>query len=124
MNNEMKYCKECGKQLPEWEAHQHSDDTKEWGDPNKLYYLCWKHENEFRLKDMKERIQSGEEENPYSDILGSDGYYCPHCGEYFEVYDDYELYTDGDHDMTCPECGKNFVLTTSVSYSFETEKMG
>lgn len=124
--SEMRYCRVCGKELGSgmFDAYQFRDDTKDWGDPDKLYYLCAKHCNEQRQAEMKERILSGEESNPYGDQIGTDGFYCPYCGEFMEPdCEDTELYLDGVHDVACYSCGKTFRLNTYVSYSFDTEKL-
>ena len=52
---------------------------------------------------------------------------CPYCGCALPTdlgYEDFpEIYEEGDHKLTCPECDKDFRLTTRVSYSWETERI-
>lgn len=45
---------------------------------------------------------------------------CPKCGKSWEVGngDDYELYGEGSHDVTCGSCDHEFEITTWVSYTF------
>lgn len=45
---------------------------------------------------------------------------CPHCGNSFDPSetDYYELYGDGEHTVNCFDCGKDFTVETSVSYTF------
>ncbi len=51
---------------------------------------------------------------------------CPYCREAIEAnlgYEDFpEIYEEGDHEIKCEECGKTFILNTSISYSWETRK--
>jgi len=45
---------------------------------------------------------------------------CPKCRETVTVADTdmWELYSEDDHDVSCPECDHEFKVVTSVSYSF------
>jgi len=45
---------------------------------------------------------------------------CPKCGHHWRVGDDddYELYNEGTHDVTCVSCDHEFEVETHVSYSF------
>lgn len=45
---------------------------------------------------------------------------CPKCGYHWRVGDgdDYEVYQEGTHDVTCPDCETEFEVTTWVSYTF------
>lgn len=50
---------------------------------------------------------------------------CPWCGYsfgYLGYADCPEMNEEGEHNMTCEECGKNYTLTTSVSFFYETER--
>lgn len=49
---------------------------------------------------------------------------CPYCGEGLEVcHDDGQGYDqDRLHEMSCSNCDKNFVFTTSISYYYEPYK--
>jgi transcriptional regulator NrdR family protein len=46
---------------------------------------------------------------------------CPYCGEkqtdLFEVTGAYE---DGEHEVTCQHCGKDFELITRVEHTYST----
>lgn len=84
--------------------------------------MCYSCQQERHEREIKKQIQSGEtiETSCESEI------YCPWCGEHldFEPCDDYELlYADGDHEAECPECGKPFIVNTSVSYSYGTRRL-
>jgi transposase-like protein len=54
----------------------------------------------------------------------SDDVECPYCGAEQEInHDDGYGYDDGDtHNQECPECGKTFTYTTSISFSYEVMK--
>lgn len=60
------------------------------------------------------------------DTGSSDYVICPYCGYAMDTcygYEDFpELYEEGDHVITCPECDQDFILNTSISYYYETEK--
>lgn len=47
---------------------------------------------------------------------------CPHCGHECDIDDNgwYRLYQDGDHDVTCPDCGEEFTVASSSSWTFST----
>jgi len=81
--------------------------------------MCYKCQTEKNLEDIKAGILSGEETSTdcENDVI------CPWCGEVIE--DDCEtsaFYEDGTHVLQCPECDKEFALSTSVSYSYSTER--
>lgn len=48
---------------------------------------------------------------------------CPHCGHECNVSDNewWELYEEGEHEVTCPSCDQDFTVSTHVSYSFSTD---
>ncbi len=102
----LKECKVCGKKVNmlSWE--------------NTCASCCKKQE----LKRIQKEIQDGED----ADTFSTDYVVCPYCGYAYMTnlgYEDFpEIYEDGDHDMTCDNCGKDFVLETTVSYSRETRK--
>lgn len=44
---------------------------------------------------------------------------CPACSDTIRPSDDhYDLYGDGEHQITCDECSHSFEVSTRVSYSF------
>ena len=47
---------------------------------------------------------------------------CPHCRVAFDPIGDegYEFYHDGEHEIYCHECDKQFTFITHVSFSFES----
>jgi hypothetical protein len=49
---------------------------------------------------------------------------CPYCGQWQEVnHDDGQGYAENElHQMECSNCGKNFVFTTYISFSYEPYK--
>lgn len=49
---------------------------------------------------------------------------CPYCDAPNEVcHDDGQGYEEGKaHEMTCGDCGKNFVFQTSISFYYSPEK--
>lgn len=100
-----KICRCCGKErdMLSWESR---------------CYSCRKEEN---LRDVKERILSGE--------LGGteceDEIICPYCGEVNEYDIDYynDIYTEGDKIMRCDYCEKEFNLCVNVFYSYDTSRL-
>lgn len=48
--------------------------------------------------------------------------YCPWCGEINDDFEMREAYEDGTHVIKCDECGNEFTLETSISYSYSTSK--
>lgn len=101
-----KKCGRCGKEkkMYSWE------DT---------CYTCRK---EIEVEKIVEAIRSGKMPSTFSDEY----VICPHCGEVMPTnlpYEDFpEIYEDGEHKLICEECGKEFILSTMVSYSWETKK--
>lgn len=45
---------------------------------------------------------------------------CPRCRTTWDPWDgdDYELLSDGPHEVTCPDCDHTFEVTTRVAYTF------
>lgn len=95
---------------------------KRCGKPFKAYMyetMCYKCQCEKNLEDIKEGILSGETTSTDCE----DEVICPWCGEAIEGdCETGEFYEEGTHVMECPECGKEFTLSTSVSYSYSTER--
>lgn len=51
---------------------------------------------------------------------------CPHCGQECSVSENewWNLYEEGEHEVTCPSCDEDFSVSTRVRYSFSTDKQG
>lgn len=86
--------------------------------------MCYQCKKEHALEIAVEAIKNGEEDID----TGSDDYViCPYCGNAISTDYGYEyfpeFFIDGDHELTCEECGKDFVLETSISYYYETRKV-
>jgi DNA-directed RNA polymerase subunit M/transcription elongation factor TFIIS len=47
---------------------------------------------------------------------------CPKCKHVESVSDgdNYDLYGDGEHEVSCGACGYEYEVSTSVSYSFQS----
>ena len=61
----------------------------------------------------------------YGDEFRSDTFAkCPHCGHEGDVNDNewFQLYDEGDHDIECPACGEDFVVTSVAHFTFETDE--
>jgi hypothetical protein len=45
---------------------------------------------------------------------------CPKCGHQFNPFEteEYHVFEDGEHEVTCGSCDHTFEVTTSVSYTF------
>lgn len=106
-------CARCGKEKHIYGNHKYCMKCEQELEQEKI-------QQEF--KDFYEKAEEDEEFDTYS----TDYVICPHCGYAIPTdfgYEDFpEAYEDGDHEITCPECDKNFILETSVSYSYETRK--
>lgn len=52
---------------------------------------------------------------------------CPWCGYSFGFlgYEDCpEMNEEGDYDMECEECGREFTLETTISFFYDTKRKG
>lgn len=49
---------------------------------------------------------------------------CPHCAESIDIdrHELWRLYEEGEHDMECPHCEGEFVVSTNITYSFSTDE--
>lgn len=99
-----KICKSCGKVF---QGLSFEDEC----------YTCKK---EAYYKKIKQQLLDGEEDCTFSESE----VICPWCGEIYEIDDEWYLYQEGEHNLECPFCQKHFVLTTNVSYFFDTERKG
>ena len=50
---------------------------------------------------------------------------CPECRHIFDpaANEMYAALDDGEHEITCPECGEDFEITTSVSRDYDSPAM-
>lgn len=55
----------------------------------------------------------------------SDKVRCPKCRHQMNISESelWSLYEDGEHDVSCRHCDHDFVVVTSVSYSFESPEL-
>ncbi len=97
-----KICKDCGKVF---NGLSFEDEC----------YTCRK---DRYYKTIKQQLLDGEEDSTdcENEVI------CPWCGEIYEIDDEYHLYEDGEHNLVCPNCEKRFLVNTSVSFSFSTER--
>jgi uncharacterized C2H2 Zn-finger protein len=51
---------------------------------------------------------------------------CPKCRHSVSVSDseNYELYEDGEHAVSCTSCDHDFTVSTNISYTFTSPAMG
>lgn len=66
-------------------------------------------------------------ENGYPiEFWGNDSPKCPHCGFIcnIERMDAFHLKEEGIHDLECPECGVEFLVTTRMSFTYSTDQQG
>ena len=51
---------------------------------------------------------------------------CPHCGEFYDIQENqaWELCDPSieDHEIECPECGIEFKVKVTVSFSYSTDE--
>lgn len=88
-------------------------------------YVCYSCKKKAEHEREKELITSPDCDADYEPYSIDDGYYCPYCGVFIDIDDDYEMYVDGSHDVTCPYCDKPFEVETYLSHSFTfTSKKG
>jgi len=47
---------------------------------------------------------------------------CPACNHTFPVFESgyYELMTEGEHEVSCEECGYDFMVETTIQYNFRS----
>lgn len=49
---------------------------------------------------------------------------CPKCGRSENVYNDYcDICEEGEHAVCCPKCDYEFVITTHVTFTFDSPPM-
>lgn len=59
----------------------------------------------------------------YLEFFGLDKPKCPHCGDELDISESgsYQLYEEGDHEITCEACDLDYTVSTRVSYTFSTD---
>ncbi|MCU7378146.1 hypothetical protein OBO34_07235 [Clostridiales Family XIII bacterium ASD5510] len=83
---EMAKCERCGKE---------NSVFKGWEYRVLGNRLCWSCRREKEREDEKRTILTEKDYKPFNT---DDGYYCPYCGEFIEISDDYDMYDDGEHE--------------------------
>ncbi len=65
-----------------------------------------------------------EETETYT-TCSDEGPSCPHCGYIQNIteYEAYNLYEDGEHKETCPDCQKKYEVSTYTSYSWTSTRI-
>ena len=48
---------------------------------------------------------------------------CPNCGDEYQIDDRYQLYSPGETELQCQNCGSPFKCETFVSYNYSTSKI-
>lgn len=63
--------------------------------------------------------------NKRSEVQHSTHIRCPHCAHIWDAAnsDDYELRGEGGHEVVCRECGEDFDITTTISYTFTSVEL-
>lgn len=107
LNHEDTHCKRCGK-----------EDKLAWLNGG----LCYNCLNKKHLEDIRESIDKGD-----PDTFSDEYIVCPYCGSAVEgadtMIDFPELGEDGEHELECEDCGKEFKVETMVSVDWETHKV-
>jgi hypothetical protein len=59
------------------------------------------------------------------EVSHNDRVRCPKCRHVMNVSDSelWDLYEEGDHDITCRSCDHDFEVNTSVSYTFNSPEL-
>ena len=98
----MMRCKTCGKEM--WDG---------------FYNECYSCRDKSYQNKVKEDIISGEEDftSFENDV------FCPWCGEVYNTDDEYDLYEDGEHELFCSKCEKQFIAEVSISYNYSTKRI-
>ena len=67
-----------------------------------------------RAKELDPHIPDG--------FWGADQPKCPHCGTVFDVSEHgaWNVYEEGEHELSCGDCDQDFTVQTRVSFSFDT----
>lgn len=126
--------------MPNLDACKKDDGSTDWAQYNQLQreemderkakgkicqrngcnrFVMWSKGVPQTCEDCK-RLDKPEELHHPSDVR------CPKCGHHWRIGDgdDYEVYGEGTHDLTCPECETDFEVTTWVSHTFVSPARG
>ena len=60
--------------------------------------------------------------NDEGGIESNDGIHCPHCNHYETEIWEWGCYPEGEHNACCPQCAKDFVVTTAIEHTFTSTK--
>ena len=56
--------------------------------------------------------------------IANDSVRCPKCRHAEKYYDDnFEWCSEGPHDVTCGQCGHDYEISTTISFSFTSPAM-
>ncbi len=73
-----------------------------------------------------EALKKAKEAEPYmpDEFWGADQPKCPHCGKECDISENdwWNLYEEGEHEVSCPYCDGDFTVMTRVSHSFSTDE--
>lgn len=49
---------------------------------------------------------------------------CPHCGASYDIDETgrYDVYEEGDHEITCSSCHQEFNVEVAIEYKFSTDE--
>lgn len=99
--SEIRLCERCGKSFTAYMYERY----------------CWKCNEEVIQEDeTAEALENGR-------VDSSDQPVCPWCGEHIEPdYENSFFFEEGQHIMTCPECGKTFNMDVNVSITYDTDR--
>lgn len=101
----LKNCARCGKPFTDY-----------WPE---LETLCPSCRSDAYDEEMERMLSSGEKTSTDCEH----DVYCPWCGVKIEGdCEDREFYEEGSWSYICPECEKEFLVSTYVSYSYSTDR--
>ena len=60
--------------------------------------------------------------NDEGGVESNEGVHCPHCEHYNADAWEWGVYAEGEHNVSCDECGKDFVVTTEIEHTFIATK--
>lgn len=59
-----------------------------------------------------------------SDFHAQNSPKCPHCGAQYDIEakEAWQLYSEGEHELTCIVCALSFTVTSVATFSFNTDE--